>query len=207
MSLLPSVIKDEDLHRLDAVVEERLGDVDLSNLLVMLLNGGPEAALVELGLQFGAVDAVWNAATLDERKALVARVLARRRVRGTRWAVRDALDAIGYPTVHMKKRPTITADGSIVADGTFFANLSLHHFRYWLVLIGGFLVSAELARVLAAFNSWKQKSVLLEDVFFVPSDSDFEDHGLYSNPRDHAWLLTDENGYLVTDEDGYLGTL
>lgn len=181
-SLLPPNMADERYVALETIMGERLAALNLEQLLLMLFTN--EAAQPAQAWQFGAIDEVWNDATTEERTALLKRVIARRRYRGTRWAARDAISAIGYPTIHFRFRPDVLADGTALADGTFVASPE-NRFIYWLIMIGEFLSDEEENRIIAAFNSWKQHSVHLDArdacFYYVDAPESLDDLSQYQS--------------------------
>lgn len=94
--LLPPGIDDE---RSRALLEltDRLGDIDLTRLLIYRIGEVEASALPALGWQFHVMGAEgWELAVSEgQRRALIQRALELHRYKGTRWAVRQALDALG----------------------------------------------------------------------------------------------------------------
>lgn len=178
--LLPANF-DADLALVEEVFESRLADIDLATLLIYVLDGGPEAALGELGWQFKAIDELWNSATPEQRVEYLRSIIARRRRKGTIGAVEHALAAIGYPPtkIHMRSRPKLYATGGLYADGTFYASPG-SKFLWWFVVAGEFLSEADQVRCVAAFKKWRRRSCWLVAWYSVPSAAEFTDVTAYS---------------------------
>lgn len=94
--LAPPLARDERMRALAAVVA-RLSEIDLSPLLVYLVDQVSGSALLHLAEQFHVLGHEgWNAATDDmTRRRLIKRAIELHRHKGTPWAVRWALESIG----------------------------------------------------------------------------------------------------------------
>jgi hypothetical protein len=171
--LLPGSIADERFQRLDRVAASRFDGIDLTALLVMLIDHVGASALPALGWQFGALDEAWQVATEAEKRELLKRVLARHRVRGTPWAVRDALAALGHDSV-IVERPQIRHDGHASHDGTFVYRSAMA-FYFWAVVTG--VRDRDVLRTVV--DRWKRKSTRGE-VYFVDDVRDASETLAYS---------------------------
>jgi len=197
--LLPPSVRDERMGRLEQVMVDRFAEIDITVLLIYVVDHATPAALVELAAQFGALDAAWNAADVPTRRLLLKRILERRRLRGTPWAVRDALEAIGLEGFQLRQRPDLYADGALLADGTFAAAPG-SPFVYWMALVGSeILPEPERERLRLLVTSWKQKSVHLDEpwIFYVPTEADLMLLPAYENEHTVPVLLSS-----VLAEDG-----
>ncbi|MFW6057695.1 MAG: phage tail protein [Persicimonas sp.] len=162
-SLLPGGIADDRFRELDEVAEERFAALPLSTLLVYLLDHVESSALPALAWQFGALGDTWSAAESDtERRELLRQAIARRRRRGTPWAIKDALAALGHPALELQEGTKIRRDGSIQRDG--FHDRSGH----WAKIAVRFdLPDAEVSDALMrAVKEQKRKSVHIDALFF-----------------------------------------
>ncbi|MBB4268232.1 phage tail protein I [Roseospira visakhapatnamensis] len=94
--LLPAGIRDERSRTLLALMD-RLEGLDLSKVLIYDIDGVDASALPHLGWQFHVMGPEgWELALTDrQRRDLVKQALELHRYKGTRWAVRQALDALG----------------------------------------------------------------------------------------------------------------
>lgn len=172
--LLPGSIADERFQRLDRVAAARFGGIDLTKLLVMLIDHVDASALPVLAWQFGALDEAWNLANETERRTLLKGTMVRRKRRGTAWAVRDALSALGYDSV-VRENPALLHNGRVRRDGTFDYAVK-RRFHFWVILAGGNHTRAELRGVV---ERWKRKSTRFQ-VYFVATLATASDPATYS---------------------------
>jgi hypothetical protein len=171
--LLPNSIADERFRRLDAVAAARFQGIDQTRLLVYLVDHVEASALPALAWQFDAFGPDWDAANESERRALLKRVLARRRKRGTPWAVEDALRALGHDAEVVESLP-LRRDGSFRYDGTF-QHQQTPRFWFWVAVTGNRLREV----LLSVVDKWKRKSTRAA-VYFVGDISDAGDPFAYS---------------------------
>lgn len=113
----------------------------------------PEAAPVEalphLARQFGVLDEGWFLADESSRREIIRQALALQAKRGTPWALRGALAAIGFPGLTIQERTSHWASFKLVQP------------------LGGRSISqAQLARILAVVDRWKPARCVLEAVEF-----------------------------------------
>lgn len=95
---LPPSIEDERSRAILDLVE-RLGQIDLTPLLVYRIDSVPASALYALAWQFGVLgSAGWGLADTDaKRRDLLRRAILLHHRKGTVWAIKAALAAVGYP--------------------------------------------------------------------------------------------------------------
>jgi phage tail P2-like protein len=175
-SILPASIASESYLRLEQVLEQRFDAIDLTKLLVYLIDHVDASALPALAWQFRALGPAWTAATSDEeRRGLLRRVLARRRHRGTPWAIRDVLEPL-YGPIHIQEDTRIRYDGTIQHNGLFRYGYDAHWARFWVIVSDAAASSAE--SIVAAVNEWGRASTELAAVYFVdaPPGPDFRGH-------------------------------
>jgi len=187
--LLPNSIADARFKLLDRVAAARFSGIDLSRVLVNLVDHVEASALPALGWAFGAFGEDWNAATTDERRALIRRVIARRRKRGTPWAIRDALQALGHEVV-IRENVRVRHDGTVRRDRTF--EYGPHNtFWFWVIVTG----ARSREAVESVVEAWKRKSTRFA-VYFVPDIADALNTLKYS---------TGDNGVFDFTFDGTFG--
>jgi phage tail P2-like protein len=131
------------LDRLDALplgVLENLYDPDLCH----------EAALPLLAREFGVLDEAWTlAGTVAARRSLVRQALQLQMRRGTPWALKQALAAVGWPGMQIVERSSHWAKFKVVQP------------------LGGRAVpQAELDRLLPTIDAWKPARCVLESIEF-----------------------------------------
>lgn len=171
-SLLPSAVNDERMAALEHVFEMRLEALDLTLLLVNLVDHVHVSALPSLAWQFGALGPSWSLADDEGKRALLRRAVARRRRRGTAWAVLDALSAAGYDDVALIENPTLLRDGSIRRDGTF--TRQRHWAWLWVVIAG----PGNREDVLAIVSEWKRCSTHFRS-FWVQTPAELMNRSVY----------------------------
>jgi hypothetical protein len=163
-------VSDERFKQLDAVARMRFDALDRTKLLVYMIDNVDASALPALAWQFRVLGDSWSIAPTDaEKRSLLRRAIARRRSRGTTWAVKDALDAVGYPVVFIEEGVRILYDASITYSGAFRYD---HHWaKCWIIVDSDIAAAADyeaVARAISAtFNEWKRAVVQLAAVYFV----------------------------------------
>lgn len=111
----------------------------------------PSSALPFLAHQFGILDEGWALATSDAaRRTFVAQALTLQAKRGTAWAMRQALAAIGWPGL------------AVVERSTHWAN-----FKVTQPLPPQPVTKDQVARILAVIERWKPARCVLEAVEFA----------------------------------------
>lgn len=97
----------------------RLQQIDLTPLLVLLIDQVNAEALPHLAAQFGVTgyDGWLLCTTDDERRALIKKAFQLHRYKGTPWAVKEVIKAVGYADVEVQEHfPTRRHDGSYNHD-------------------------------------------------------------------------------------------
>lgn len=170
-SLLPSSIADERFLALEQIWAERLAALPLTSLLVYTIDATHESTLPALAFQFGALGSTWQAADTDlKRRTQIKRVLARRRKRGTHWAVWDALDAAEF-----QARVIDSAELPSLYDSSFSHNGVIDHGQkgtwvFWVAIVSETEPSAEVAATVRSIvREWQRKSQRFE-LFWVPTE-------------------------------------
>ncbi|RAS18949.1 P2-related tail formation protein [Microvirgula sp. AG722] len=97
--LLPPPLAGDERFRALGRIAARISDIDLSPLLVYLVDAVNATALPHLAEQFHVMgDEGWNLAGSDaERRTLIKAAIELHRYKGTPWAIKTALAKIGYP--------------------------------------------------------------------------------------------------------------
>lgn len=148
LRLIPPSIQDSRTVGL-ATLLDRQAALDL-DLLRNLYDPDlcPASALPLLALQFGVLDEAWVlAATEAARRGLVKQALQLQKKRGTPWALKQALAAIGWPGMTLQERTSSWA-----------------HFKITQPLGGRQVPPDELDRLLATIDAWKPARCVLEAV-------------------------------------------
>lgn len=117
---LASVLhKFPEITAFEDVVAERFADIDVSALLVYLVDTVDASALPFLARQFD-VDGLKGfglAQTEAQRRQVVSEAIDLVKLRGTAAGIKRGLEAIGYPDSGIQERPGLLYNGDFVADG------------------------------------------------------------------------------------------
>ena len=93
--LVPPLAKDARC-RVIAALAARVSHIDLSPVLVYLIDSVDASVLPYLAEQFNVLDEGWQYAITDaEKRRLLHKAIELHRHKGTRWAVEQALDVLG----------------------------------------------------------------------------------------------------------------
>jgi len=121
-SVLPDILRKEDHIRiLDEMAAERIEDLDLSVILVYLIDNAPAEALPALAVQFNVLGYKgWKFATTDAMKRdLLKKAIEIHRYKGTPWSIEEALKTIGVTgTIGIQEGIYYFYDGFKIHDGT-----------------------------------------------------------------------------------------
>jgi phage tail P2-like protein len=100
-SLLPTSIADQHYKRVAQLIEEFAPFEDLEILVPMLIDTAPAQALTHLAEHFHILGVEgWDAVTTDaEKRTLLKQAIELHRYKGTPWAVRTAVERVGYRNV------------------------------------------------------------------------------------------------------------
>jgi phage tail P2-like protein len=211
-SLLPPALAgDLSMRALEALVA-RLADLDLEPTLVYDFEHVAESALPHLGEQFHVMGAEgWRLATTEaQRRELLARAVALHRHKGTPWAIREALKALGFNDLEIEERlPSNRYDGSLTFSGAeTYAAYGWAQFR--VVADAGDqqpITSAQTALIVETINAWKPARSHLVDVRHRASDiehvdvAEIEQHqGVMTHDDQHRWGKHFYDGSLAYDQ-------
>lgn len=171
LRLLPAGIDDERARALTLLID-RLGDIDLTPLLIYRLKEVPDEALHLLAWQFHVLGSEgWELAeTSAERRALIRRALALHRRKGTPWSMREAIRSLGYADAEIVEGlPVALYDGEQNHSGaeTYGGGTRWAMFRVVLDLgeDKGITVS-HVERLIRLIETWKNQRSQLTDIGF-----------------------------------------
>lgn len=119
-SLASALQKYPHLTVYEDLTAERFADIDLSALLVYLIDTVDASALPFLARQFD-VDGLKGfglAQTEAQRRQVVAEAIDLVKLRGTVAGIKRGLDAIGYPNSGVQERPGFLRNGEFIRDGS-----------------------------------------------------------------------------------------
>lgn len=135
--LIPAGMRDERALAFAAVLA-RLGELDLSPLLVYLVDQAPETVLPHLAEQFSVLgyDGWLMTTTDDERRALIKKSVELHRYKGTPWAIKEVIKAVGFPDVEIFERPPKRYhDGTITRDRSDYYGIPGAQWALFRVLV------------------------------------------------------------------------
>lgn len=117
--LLPSVIARDPRLKAIANLSERLGDLDVTQLMVYLISHVPKVALPFLAEQFSLIGDGWELATTEAaQRDMIKGALEIHRHKGTPWAVKQVFVLLGLGAVDIDEgRSGYRRDGSMRRDG------------------------------------------------------------------------------------------
>jgi phage tail P2-like protein len=119
--LPPPLLGDARFQALDQIAS-RLNEIDLSPLLVYLIDNVHASALPVLAEQFALMgEDGWSLAESDDaRRALIKRAIELHRYKGTPWAVREVIRRLGFGEVDLiEGRLVRCRDGSATYNGDY----------------------------------------------------------------------------------------
>lgn len=121
LALPPPLASDERFALLCELLEEQLAGIDLTPMLVYLIDTVGTDLLPLLAEQFSMLDeTVWSLAeSEDARRALVKGATSLHRYKGTPWSLRELCRRLGLGEIQILERLSgQKRDGSILRDGT-----------------------------------------------------------------------------------------
>lgn len=175
--LLPAGIRDERTRALLELLD-RVDDLDLARLLVYRIADVDASALPHLGWQFHVMGIEgWDACQTDEeRRALLLRAIELHRFKGTPWAVKEAIKAVGYLSAEIEEgRPVILYDGARTHSGAedFGGGSRWALFKVLLDLgEGKGLTAGQVSRIQDLIEAYKNARSHLRELVFRSTISD-----------------------------------
>ena len=119
-NLIASSLRTSALAAYDLLAEKRIEAIDLRLLLFSNFDTVSEKMLPIYAEFYGIAQFVQNA---QQTRALLSRTIALYRKKGTIWAMREALAAVGYPSVTIiegqQGAAVVLYDGQINYDGQY----------------------------------------------------------------------------------------
>ncbi len=114
-----SISSKEHVAKLDELVDERYNNLNLSVLLVYLVNTVPASALPFLGEQFDVMGYKgWRYADTEQKKRdLIKKAIELHRYKGTPWSIKEALKIIGIPDAIIEEGIYNQYNGIITYNG------------------------------------------------------------------------------------------
>lgn len=123
MPLPPALASDERFSALCELLQESFAEIDLSTMLVYLVDQVRAPLLPHLADQFSLLDeAAWQLAeSEDARRSLIKGSVSLHRFKGTPWAVREVVRSLGFGEIDIVEGLSgQLRDGSTRRDGVYW---------------------------------------------------------------------------------------
>lgn len=148
--LIPSSVADDSARAYNEMAE-RLGSLDVTPVLVYLIDAVPAATLPVLAEQFRVTRFEWRLAqTESQQRTLIKTAIERRRYRGTPYAIERGLEVLGF--------------GGTVSEWFEYGG-EPYYFRVTVEAVAGRSVSfADTAELLAMIKEYKNVRSWLDAV-------------------------------------------
>lgn len=107
------------LAAFDLVAEARLQGIDLTAMMMYIVDEAPESALFSLARQFNVTGIKgWTlATTVEQRRELIKNAISLWRFHSTPWAIKEALRSVGFGDVIIHEGVAVVYDGEHNHDG------------------------------------------------------------------------------------------
>jgi phage tail P2-like protein len=158
------------LAAFDELAKQQFEGIDLTKLMMYLVDTAPSEALIHLAEQFNVLGwKGWNISQSEEdRRALIKKAIELNRYKGTVWAIKEACRAVGFDDAEVREGVGINFDGSWNFDGnTMFSGGAWYNFRVIINLPDGIEINAtnhELVRQLVL--TYKNARSILIDISY-----------------------------------------
>lgn len=148
--LIPESIRDENTRALAGLIE-RLGTLDVTPILIYLVDRVNPGALQHLGEQFHVTgfEGLRLAENDEERRSVIKGAIERHRYKGTRYAIDLALGALGI---------------TYILQEWWEYGGAPYHFRVTLDVMGSELPAETLALLDAYINEYKNVRSVLDTI-------------------------------------------
>lgn len=107
-SLLPNSAQATHIVAFDLLMKQRLDAMQLDAVLIYMIDTVDESALYSLATQFDVLGYNgWKLADTEEKKrSLIKKAIELHRYKGTIWAIKEALQSVGYPDATITEHVT-----------------------------------------------------------------------------------------------------
>jgi len=149
------------LAAFDLLVKKRFTDLQLDKLLIYLIDTVDEDALVHLADQFDVLGykGYGLAHTVAEKREVIKRAIELHRYKGTIWAIKQALNSIGYPSENPDGTPAIIFTEHV---GGHWAR-----FKITIELAGNTISVATIAELVRMISEYKNTRSWLHEIGFT----------------------------------------
>lgn len=188
------------LAAFDDMAKARFDNLDVSALLVYVIDTVPEPALYYLASQFDVLGwKGWNLAqAVADRRALIKKAIELHRYKGTVWAIKQAVQSVGFNDCKVIEHVGLDYDGAITYDGTSaYSGGHWANFRVKIGLADTITVDADLLDLTVRLVlEYKNVRSTLIDITFV---SNFTDTVSTYTGTDYIELMIDDNGTITNE--------
>jgi phage tail P2-like protein len=175
--LIPPGIRDLSTEAFNELID-RLGSLDLTPLLIYIIDNVNASALPHLAGQFHVTGLEgWSIAqTNKEKRALIKRAIELHRYKGTPWAVKQAIRSVGYADAEIiEGLPTVKYNGAYTYSGAedYMGGVRWALFRVILDIgESKSLTKADIERLVALIKEYKNVRSHLKDIAFKSTVED-----------------------------------
>ncbi len=164
--LLPPSIQDLRFQTYLEVID-RLGQLPLAVLAIYDIDAVEVSALIHLAEQFNVLGKRgWTLAETEaEKRALIKNAIELHRRSGTPWAIRTAMELVGYPAATVTENPPLAYDGTWEYNGYFqYCAIKVNCFFVTLDPIQSAVAGDLIELIIALINEWKNTRSHLIDL-------------------------------------------
>lgn len=149
------------LAAFDLLVKKRFDDLQLDALLIYLIDTVDESALVHLANQFDVMGfkGYGLAQTVTDKREVIKRAIELHRYKGTIYAIKQALNSIGYPSENPDGTPAIII--------TEHVNGHWARFKVTVELAGNTISVASIANLVQMITEYKNTRSWLDEIGFT----------------------------------------
>lgn len=169
-NLANSISNIPHLKAFDDVFKSRFDNFDFTAILMYMIDTAPSSALIHLAEQFDVLGFKgWIMAVTDhDKRSLIKRAISLHKKAGTPFAIRQAVEAVGFEDVQVVEHVGITFDGEYDWDGAvFFSGGGWATFRVKVTLPDDReMLAADLFNLQQLIGVWKNARSHLIDITF-----------------------------------------
>jgi P2-related tail formation protein len=177
-SILASALQgSDDLKAWDIMVRDRYNGLDLTPILIYMIDTVPAAALPHLARQFDVLGVKgWKYATTEtKQRELLKQAIELHRYKGTPWSIKEALGRIGFPGAEIIEGIGQYYDGSFAHNGLVTYN-GVGNWACFKVIFDlgndNGINATQSAELIEIVNEYKNVRSRLVDIDFVKNISD-----------------------------------
>lgn len=165
----------------DDMMSERFAQIDLTPLMMYVIDTAPTEALIFLAEQFHVIglEGTYFADTEDKLRALIKKAIELHKYKGTPWSIKEALKVIGIADAQIQEGLSYTYNGSYYHGGSITYGGSVWAaFRVKIDINGLAAVDAAYAsQIKGLINEYKNVRSWLVDVTFLITVNEDAEYG------------------------------